>query len=97
VKVLLIFMVCLGCVVSGFLLGYIMASSVNTVRAARRNGFSQHHRNIYKRAIGSLNKIVNAHALDADMDPLLQRVSLPESLRSEAEKVLEDYRKEINA
>lgn len=90
-------LLCVVVAIVFFIIGAASAGAVKSDRLARQNGFSRGHRDIYRRSMDVLNKITNAYALDASMDPLLRRVQLPESLDNEARKVIEDYRKEIDA
>jgi hypothetical protein len=72
-------------------------TAIERLRWAKTNGFTLEHNRIYKRSINTLNRIVDAWKLDEPMDPMLRHVQLPKGLSDEAQKVMDDYRKEINA
>ena len=97
-KIILLFFSIMLMLLGGAGIGYLAARAELRGRVRRemeRSGWSKEHQKIYHQAVGVLNKIVNAHYLDVPME--FRVVQLPDGLRTEAQKLIDRYRKEIDA
>lgn len=97
-RVIAIFGAVLALLTIGFVVGHATARAElqrKIRQEMEREGWSRSHHKIYLAAISVLNKIVRAHDLDAPME--FRVVQLPDQLRSDAQNVIDRYRKENSA